>query len=108
MSQLDRSNHTKERALGEFNLNHTTCPGSYDLPNQIGPKENFYHLKKSQDSTYNNYNNRSLIINSLFHDAKNEISSKDFRHRFPKGKKKTFFDGSGVLSEKLAMNKKNY
>jgi hypothetical protein len=37
MSQLDRSNHTKERALGEFNLNHTTCPGSYDLPNQIGP-----------------------------------------------------------------------
>lgn len=111
ISDQDRSMHTKEAALGEFNLNKSTCPGAYDIPSFLG-NQDIQHMHKHADKAYDTYNNRSLIINSLFYDSKNTIEPKRLqasknRYRLDRRKQaKSFFDGSGLLSENSKPSKK--
>lgn len=88
MSLLDRSIHTKEDALGEFKLNQSTGPGSYNITIPISPS-----MQKQYDNN-DDYANRNKVIDLLFDSNKNTITSFNLKRR----RQRTFFDGSGVLS----------
>ena len=124
MSYLDRTYYTKEKALGEWNLNKETGPGCYDIPQTIGSVQNLKKNKKILMNTYNNttqsYFTKKKVITDLYNNVTNSYKLNDYNLEMLKDNNKvrkknnrkikatSFFDGSGLLCKTVDLKSKQF